>query len=320
MAPELMYTPHYLPDRMSDLPLMKSQGSGTCRHIPLHAMTIGWGHSRERGVQYDWDGTRRGTAAFAVFQYTLSGSGELRYEDATYRLARGSAMLVHVPHDHRYRLPADADEWHFAYACFNGSEVLRILSAVERNNGPVFELAPNAAAVQTLRRVLQLNTDYERNSPFELSRLAYEFALSLMEDTIALASSDGQPTWLERVKRYAEAHLEDELSVSDLASVAGYSRFHFTHIFARYEKQAPQEYLSTLRIWRAKELLSAPELAVKEIAARCGFSDASYFCRQFRKSVGLSPGEYRKKIRNERLITFHALDTPSASEAPHGIE
>ena len=309
MAPELMYTPHHLPDRMSDLPLMRSRGTGACRHIPLHAMTTGWGHSRERGRQYDWDGMQRGSAPFAVFQYTLSGTGELRYEERTYRLVRGNAMLVQIPHNHRYRLPPDTDEWHFAYACFNGSEVLRILSTVERNNGPVFDLAPNAAAVQTLRRILQLNATYERNSPFELSRLAYEFALSLMEDTIALAHSDGQPPWLERVKRYAEAHLEDDLSVSDLASVAGYSRFHFSHIFAQFQKQSPQVYLSGLRIWRAKELLSTPDLAVKEIASRCGFSDSSYFCRQFRKSVGLSPGEYRKKIRNERLITFHALDS-----------
>jgi len=271
-------------------------------------MTTAWGHSRETTADYDLEGRSRGSAQFAVFQYTLSGTGRLVHNESEYTIGRGQAMLVHIPHDHRYWVPSDADEWHFVYACFNGVEVLRILSAIERSIGPVIQLAPNAASIQTLRRILKLRPDYERNSPFELSRLAYEFALALMEDTIALKRKDGQPIWLERVKHYAEANLHRDLSVAELASVAGYSRFHFTHLFGQYENCSPQSYLTAQRIWRAKELLSTPEPAVKEIAGRCGFADPSYFCRQFRKVVGLSPGEYRKKILNTRFVTFESLD------------
>lgn len=313
MAPELIDTPHYLSDRMSDLPLARCRPPQTRRDIPLHAMTTGWGHSRETAADYDFDGTKRGNARFAVFQYTLSGTGRLIYDESEYTIVPGHAMLVHIPHDHRYWLPSDASEWHFVYACFNGVEALRLLSAIERSIGPVIQLAPNTGTIQTLRRILKLRSDYERNSPFELSRLAYEFALALMEDTLALKRRDGQPIWLERVKHYAEANLDRDLSVSDLASVAGYSRFHFTHLFNQYEKCSPQSYLTDLRIWRAKELLSTPELAVKEIAGRCGFADPSYFCRQFRKNVGVSPGEYRRKILNTRFVTFKNLDSRAPS-------
>ena len=309
MTPKLTDASYGFPDRMSDMPLVKCRSPHTRRHISLHAMTTAWGHSRETSADYDFDGTRRGSARFAVFQYTLSGSGRLIHNDSEYTIGRGNAMLVHIPHGHRYWVPSDAGEWHFVYACFNGVEVLRILSAIERSMGPVIPLAPNAGSIQTLRRILKLRPDYERNSPFELSRLAYEFALALMEDTIAVRSRDGQPTWLERVKQYAEANLDWNLSVSELAEIAGYSRFHFTRLFGQYEKCSPKSYLSNLRIWRAKELLSTPELAVKDIAGQCGFADPSYFCRQFRKIVGLSPGEYRRRILNARSITFGSLES-----------
>ncbi|HKJ86815.1 MAG TPA: AraC family ligand binding domain-containing protein, partial [Spirochaetia bacterium] len=110
MAPELIDTPHYLPDRMSDLPLVKCRRPQTRRHIPLHAMTTAWGHSRETTADYDLEGRSRGSAQFAVFQYTLSGTGRLVHNESEYTIGRGQAMLVHIPHDHRYWVPSDADE------------------------------------------------------------------------------------------------------------------------------------------------------------------------------------------------------------------
>lgn len=276
--------------------------------IPLNAMITSWGVSQERSSEFGWDEMDRARGQFAGFRYTLAGAGRLRYDGMEYAVPMGKAMLLHAPRHHRCWVPAHVDSWRFAFACFTGNEALRILSAIEEQNGPVFDLSPNADAIRVLRRILRLNDVRGEHSRFELSRLAYEFTISLLEDT--LSPGGDEPDWLRRVKRYAAANVAEDISVSKLAAVAGYSRFHFTHVFTEHEKMSPQDYVTELRTGRAKELLYGTDLSIKEIAVRCGFSSASYFCRRFRKHVGRSPGAYRKRFAEGSPAGVTAPDDP----------
>ena len=56
------------------------------------------------------------------------------------------------------------------------------------------------------------------------------------------------------------------------------------------------EYVTEIRIEKAKELLLKPELSMKEICAMTGYSDPNYFSRSFKKNVGVTPTEYKENL------------------------
>ncbi|WP_414717564.1 helix-turn-helix domain-containing protein [Steroidobacter sp.] len=78
------------------------------------------------------------------------------------------------------------------------------------------------------------------------------------------------------------------------------SRFHFCRVFRLTVGASPWEYLSLLRLRRAKVLLQESSRSVTEIAHICGFSDQSHFTRVFRRRIGTSPGRWRRQPNNER--------------------
>ncbi len=102
---------------------------------------------------------------------------------------------------------------------------------------------------------------------------------------------------LRRVLDYIEAHLEAEIAVADLASLANLSAFHFTRMFTAAVGVAPYRYVSRRRLERAMAMLADDKLPLHEIAHRSRFSSQASFNRAFRRATGMAPGEYRRLLR-----------------------
>jgi len=85
---------------------------------------------------------------------------------------------------------------------------------------------------------------------------------------------------------------EDEVSLSDLADLAGMSRFHLTRLFQRCFGLAPSAYLRLLRLEQVKRRLAAGE-APAAVAATLGFTDQAHLTRRFKSAYGMTPGHYR---------------------------
>jgi AraC family transcriptional regulator len=99
---------------------------------------------------------------------------------------------------------------------------------------------------------------------------------------------------LRRVEDYILSHLEDELSVSQLASVANLSVFHFTRLFRAATGLPPHRYVSRQRLERAMTLLATGRMRLSDIALYCRFSSQASFNRAFRAAIGMTPGQYRR--------------------------
>ena len=95
------------------------------------------------------------------------------------------------------------------------------------------------------------------------------------------------------VIHYAEAHLEEELSVSQLSSLIGYQPKYFSRLFKNEMGCNYSDYVISRRIGRARELLRETALSVQEIAAMCGFSEVSYFSSRFKQETGMTPRQMR---------------------------
>jgi AraC family transcriptional regulator len=100
-----------------------------------------------------------------------------------------------------------------------------------------------------------------------------------------------------RVIDYMTAHLEDSIDLDDLAAVACLSPFHFARLFRKKTGVPPYRYLSSMRLERAKKLLTHTNVQLSEIALVCQFSNQTNFTRAFRQFAGLTPNVYRNITR-----------------------
>ncbi len=100
-----------------------------------------------------------------------------------------------------------------------------------------------------------------------------------------------------------------EDTVFGQATLAGYSRAHWTRMFSRYIGEPPGTFLRRIRLERAAWLLQTTATPVDEIGASCGYRDASAFSRAFRKETGTSPAEYRLAPRStgDQTVGIHWL-------------
>ena len=85
-----------------------------------------------------------------------------------------------------------------------------------------------------------------------------------------------------------------QLTVADLADHVGYSRYHFSRMFAQVTGLAPMEYLAALRFAEAKRLLLTSDEPVVDVCAQVGFTSLSTFSRRFRLAVGTAPAGLRR--------------------------
>ena len=92
------------------------------------------------------------------------------------------------------------------------------------------------------------------------------------------------------------------MSLNDVAKVVNMSTFHFCKMFKKATGLTFTEYLSLVRIAKAKNLLLNPNLRVSEIAYEVGFQSLTHFNRIFRKMVGESPSQYRDKLPRGGLL------------------
>ncbi len=98
-----------------------------------------------------------------------------------------------------------------------------------------------------------------------------------------------------RAKAHLESHFDEELSLGELAQVAGLSESHFAALFKELYGRAPIDYLIEVRIDNAARLLLDWQHSVSQVAEMTGFGSVPYFCRQFRRRRGISPSEYRSR-------------------------
>ena len=114
---------------------------------------------------------------------------------------------------------------------------------------------------------------------------------------ITLAPSNGlSRERLQRVCDYIEAHLDDRLTLADLAGVACLSPYHFSRSFKQAVGVGPQRYVMERRIERAKILIRRTRQPLASIALEVGFTDQSHLTGVFRRETGMTPGRFRAAL------------------------
>ncbi|MBO7170199.1 MAG: helix-turn-helix domain-containing protein [Clostridia bacterium] len=102
-------------------------------------------------------------------------------------------------------------------------------------------------------------------------------------------------TLSEKVMQYVKAHRHSTVTLGEISKHLSFSPSHVSHTFKKETGRSIPAYLTELRLSDACSLLQSSSLSVTEIALSVGFSDANYFSMVFKRSLGVSPLEYKKK-------------------------
>ncbi len=96
------------------------------------------------------------------------------------------------------------------------------------------------------------------------------------------------------VCNYIDEHFADDITLDDMAQLAGFSKFHFSRLFKQVTSQTLYKYINQQRISYAELLLDNPKITITQVAIQSGFSSSSSFIRMFKQIKKCTPTEFRK--------------------------
>lgn len=124
---------------------------------------------------------------------------------------------------------------------------------------------------------------------FELINTSIENVRSMQKtDSIVHSQKD-------IIKDYIDRNYKKDISAKDVAGILGYSDVYFSKVFKQLFDDNFINYLTKIRIDRAKVLLKDVSFNIKEVGKSVGYADSNYFTKVFKRSIGMSPSEYRSK-------------------------
>ena len=98
---------------------------------------------------------------------------------------------------------------------------------------------------------------------------------------------------ISTIKDYIQAHLSQNLTLTQLSDVVNYNSSYVSRIFRQETGMKLSDYITACRIERAKELLRFTDDSIRNIASQTGFDTIQYFSKVFRKATDMSPSEFR---------------------------
>jgi AraC-like DNA-binding protein/ligand-binding sensor protein len=139
-----------------------------------------------------------------------------------------------------------------------------------------------------------------------IARQQYEAVLRLLEvfsqhlsiaaEQIVTQQTHAESPMIERARKLIEERHGEDLSLDEVARTVHASTFHFCKMFKRATGMTFTEYLSVVRVAKAKKLLANPQARISEVAFEAGFASLTHFNRMFRRITGQSPTSFRNQV------------------------
>ena len=188
-----------------------------------------------------------------------------------------------------------------------GLEVARRIRETDKNCGILFltgydkfAYARQAISVHALDYLLKPYKEQELISAVEdairqVSSPVPHVARPRAEAPTLKEEVDDVRTAVIRAEMYAfiENHYREDISMQDAAAALRYSDAYFCKLFKQCFKVNFSTYLNEFRVQKARQLMTDTRLNLKDISAACGYSDANYFTKVFKRITGKTPSEYR---------------------------
>lgn len=244
--------------------------------------------------KYDFNNADRPDFKGYLFQYTLGGEGYFQQNGITTALPPGTGFLVPVPGNSRYflgELP-----WELLYLHFDGAAAQPLVQRITALTGGILHLSPESSPIHMLLNLQNRLTSGGHLAKYEGGEFLYQFLCALLRE-IEQPKGKSVPPLVERASGLMQSEYAALSGVEELAQRLHVSTAHLTRQFSACMGISPIRYLTKLRLEAAMNDLLNSDADLETVARRNGFAGGNYFCKVFRRAVGLSPTQYRRLKR-----------------------
>ena len=247
-------------------------------------------------------------------EFFLSSNGSMLIDDTIYPIKKGDIVL---------RRPGQITQAIMPFSCYvifvdllgntgKDSEDYDFERKQEFQNNytnemldlipPVFHTSLNDRYDYLFDAVLKEFINYNEVSSILLKSLILQILHQLYSDVKnpfrnAFIPTSSHYSILKKVVEYIQNNIQENLSLKKLAEFSGLSPNYLHMLFTKTMNVTINEYITILRLEKAKGCLVTTESSVSEIALECGFENIPYFSYVFKRRVNVSPSQFRKKYR-----------------------
>ncbi len=231
--------------------------------------------------------------------YIAKGKGHFFFDGKEQIITEGN-MILYRPNEVQYYYYYAPDKTEAYWVHFTGRHVESILEYYELpETENVFYTGTSPDYQWMYRQMIQ---------ELQLCRSNYEELLSLMLRQIFIMINryvvEGKKSGseiqneIERATHYFNENYNKQINIDEYAESRHMSTCWFIRSFKQILKVTPMQYILSLRMANAQSMLEGTSYNISEIAEYVGYDNPLYFSRLFHKHIGVSPSEYRKKMKN----------------------
>jgi AraC-like DNA-binding protein len=242
--------------------------------------------------EYHFDNRDRVGYGGYLIQYTLKGEGIYEKDGICHKIKEGMGMVIQFPEDSSYYLSEGDEPWTFLYLHFDGDALVPYIKRLKELTQGVFSLGVSAKSIRMFLQLHERICNGERLKKYESNEFIFSFLCTLLRD-IETEEKENKNVLVKKAVDLMDREFKSLEGVQSVASRLGITQEHLGRLFKAEMNVSPGQYLIKLRIQYAMQELLNTDDSLEKIAGKCGFSNANYLGKVFKKHVGTTPIQYR---------------------------
>lgn len=240
---------------------------------------------------------------FTYFYYHLQGSGRYSIESKVIDFNEGDLIIINSNIGHSIFFDEKSDRIKTIGFGIESISITRVNQKEEFENINYYHIDNSNKALKFEPIFESIVNEYKSNNLFARSMAnaqATELLINLLRkyrNEISIKHDKKVNRQIDYIKSYMDANYHEDIALEDLSTMAYMNKFHLISEFKQSYRITPIEYLILKRIEVAKNLLISTNHSMEEISDMVGFNSQSYFNQVFKKKVGETPSQFRKKHR-----------------------
>ena len=224
--------------------------------------------------------------------FIFEGSVKIQCQNKTYHLKKDDCFVINSSELHQ----GSGNDGY--YGC------ILLPPQFLENKHIVFEhIVRDSKIIELIKKIFDEYDSFNYINSFAVKGYTYLLMMHLLKNHAKTGLDDNtyksHIEKLDRIKlaiEYINENFTEQITTKSLAKMAHLSEGHFCHVFKDVTKKSAKEYINLLRLEKALSLLKSSSMTVTQISSCCGFNDANYFTRLFKKYTGKTPYSYKQNI------------------------